>query len=227
LLNGNGFINNEYVSLFRERIEVEAERTKKLTKIQEDITNSKDGDIRLLLDNNAMTNELKSIDEYLSSQKELNEETKPLHKLLSLAHKRVVDLVQYGLQEKYIVPPIFSECALKILEDFYRQDIFDIDRILVNLNNYCFNLEHFYLYFYWTYINYQEKKDESNASIIAIINSNASLKQRIIDSINSDVLRRFKDEPISYFEGGGNCEWVTPFLYYFGLLLNKTVPDWL
>ncbi|GHU97500.1 hypothetical protein FACS189483_03650 [Spirochaetia bacterium] len=227
ILNNTAYINSEYNKLFKELILSNEAKEKYLAQLSKKIEDKKSHEIELMLDKEAMVNELIQIDDYLNNTAELNEETDRLFKLRSLKYNRIHDDLMYKLKDQYLIPPVFSRCAIGILDDYYGQNIFNIDEIIEDLTSFLFKQEHYYLYFYWVYIENKEKSKDFREIILNTIEGNIVIKQLIIDSINIYARQRFDDDPVTYFDGGKNSPWVTPFLYYFDLLYKESPLAWL
>ncbi|GHT55098.1 hypothetical protein FACS1894109_00980 [Spirochaetia bacterium] len=226
ILYNSGLVNSEYNRIYAKDILLRKNIDKRLAQYKTDIESAKSKEIELMLDNDVMANELRRIDEYLQKTTEIDGEKNLWHKLFSLHHKKLLDLITYDFNNQYINTPVFVECAMHILEDFYRDKITNIDEIIKRLKDYCFKPEHFYYYFYWQYIDKHNKQEEPNENIEKIINKNDVLMDRIIDSINVNVRRNFEDKKYPFFEGK-HSPWITPFLYFYNLSFNNISPDWL
>jgi hypothetical protein len=212
---------SEYNLLFAKKIYVQNERNKIMGLKKKKIEKSNKKDVSLILNNNEMVNELMKINNYLLNPGIFKKEKSGLRKLFSLRHKAILDLISYGDINE--IPPVFSEYAIKILEDFYRDDTFDIDIIIENLRKGLFSEECFYIYFYWIFIAENQKKSNS---IIINENTYPELTKKIISSLNDDASKRFINWSVEYFERV-NIQWLTPFFYYYQTLLKNTPPEWM
>jgi hypothetical protein len=196
-----------------------AQREKRVGLIKEKIKSVKENDIKLILDNEAMLNELKKIDNFLLGESAKENEETHFSKIYSLRHKNIIQRLSYD--DTCDIPPVFSECAIKMMEEFYRGNIFDIDVILKNLQNYSFKDENFYVYFYWTFVN-----NEDTIEVKRNINSCLILQQKILDSMNKDSSEKILNKPVAFFEQD-NHQWLTPFFYYYETLLDRAPPAWM
>lgn len=219
ILNNSELIASEYQAIFAEEIIKKAKREKNLELIKKEIEVVKSDDIKLILDNEAMLNELKKINNFLLN--DTPEEKKKTHfsKIYSLRHKNIIQRLSYD--DTYNMPPVFSECAIKIMEEFYRMDIFDIYIIEKDLQGYSFKDEFFYIYFYWTFISKEDNADaERNINLCPIV------RQKILSSMNKDTSEKFLTKPVKYFEQD-NHQWLIPFFYYYETLLDNAPPAWM
>jgi hypothetical protein len=224
ILNNSEFVINEYNTIFEKEIKKNVEKERLLENIEKQIKLVNKNDVMLMLDSNAMINELYKINDFLLSTTIIDSERKPIGKLFSLNHEAVKNIVKYSRNED-TVPPIFSKCAIKIMEDFYRSDIYDIDKIIKNLQDYSFKEDNFYIYFYWVYISNVQNKEK--IEIKSLVNTYPNLLNKILDSINIDAANKFINESLSYFEKYNNECWLIPFLYYYENLLNRVTPEWM
>jgi hypothetical protein len=191
ILNNYEFINNEYNILFEKEILRNIEKEKMLESVKKQIELVNNNDIILMLNSSSMIDELYKINEFLLNPKMFDKERKPIGKLFSLNHENVKNMITYSNTEDTI-PPIFSECAIKIMEDFYRSDIYDIDNIIKNLQEYSFKEDIFYIYFYWVFISKRENKDEID--IKDLVNTYPDLKQKILNSMDKDASNKIINE---------------------------------
>jgi len=224
ILNKSEFIINEYNRMFKEKIKEDLEKEKILKYIEEQIESVNQNDITLMLDYNEMINQLRKINEFLLSSGIIDRERKPIGKLFSLNHEAVKNIVKYSNIDN-TVPPIFSKCAIKIMEDFYRKDILDIDKIIKKLQENTFKENNFYIYFYWVYIANMQNKEKINIKFL--IDTYPNLLNKILDSLDIDASNKFINESLSFFENYNNKHWLIPFFYYYENILNSVPPEWL
>jgi hypothetical protein len=224
ILNNYEYIINEYNIIFEKEIKINIKKEKLLKSVNKQIEVVNKNDVMLMLDSNAMINELYKINEFILSSIIIDSERKPIGKLLSLNHETVKSIVTYSKIEDNI-PPIFSKCAMKIMEDFYRSNIFDIDKIINNLRGYSFKDNNFYIYFFWFYISNVKNNDE--IKIKSLIDAYPNLLNKILNSLNNDASKKFIDESLYYFENINNKNWLMPFFYFYENLLNKVLPEWM
>jgi hypothetical protein len=222
IINNSEFIVGEYYTLFKEEIVKKTEREKRLEFIKKEIEAVKNNDIRLMINQLEMIDELKNINNFLLDSTMMEKDETHFHKIHSLKHQNIIQRLSYD--DAFAVPPVFSECAIRIMEDFYRSDIFDIDAIIKNLQGYSFKDENFYIYFYWVFINKTNNLDE--VEIKRSVESFPVLKHKIIDSMNKDLSVKFLDKPVDFFERD-NYQWLTPFFYYYETLLGRVRPTWI
>ena len=223
ILNESDFIIKEYNIHFAEKIKKDIEKEKLLNELQIAIQLSNENEITLLLDNDAMIAELYKINDFLQSPKIIDRERTPIGKLFYLHHESLINIVSYNFVEDDI-PPIFSESALKIMEDFYRNNKNHIGDIINDLQEFCFKNDNFYIYFYWVYINKRVDKEKDN--VVNMILSNQTLYQKIIMSMDKDASIKF-NHSLEVFEKYDNSRWLIPFMYYYKNILNRKIPSWL
>jgi hypothetical protein len=174
-----------------------------------------------MLDQTAMLDELKKINNFLLNNTMMEGKTH-FHKMHSLKHQNIIRRLSYD--DAFDVPPVFSECAIRIMEDFYRNDISDIDVIMKNLRDYSFKDENFYIYFYWVLVN--KANDIDKIIIKNSVDSCPDLRKKILDSMNKDSSEKFLNRPVEFFEQD-NHQWLTPFFYYYEALFDNTAPAWM
>jgi hypothetical protein len=225
ILHDDVFITSEYNQIFEKYIFSQKSMEVHLAKFNDTVKDAKSKEIELMLDNDAMSDELKRIDKYLAETVEIDGDSILLHKLRSLHHNEILTRIKYNFNNKYIDTPIFVQCAINILENFYRSEVININKIINKLQNYCFKSKYFYSYFYWQYIYKQDWKDDIHAHNVKLINENDALKKKIIESINIDVRRNFEDTKYGFFDGR-HSRWITPFLYYYDVLLSNINLSW-
>jgi hypothetical protein len=219
IINNSEFIASEYHAIFEEEIIKNERREKNLELIKKEIEVVKGNDIKLILDHEAMLNELKKINDFLLNDTPKEREKTHFNKIYSLRHKNIIQKLSYD--DMCNMPPVFSECAIKIMEEFYRRNIFDINIIEKNLQGYSFKDENFYIYFYWTFVS-----KEDNVDVEKNINLCPDVRQKILSSLNEDASKKFLTKSVKYFEQD-NHQWLIPFLYYYGTLLDNTPPAWM
>jgi hypothetical protein len=219
ILNSSEIIIGEYNTLFEKEILKTTEKKKMLELKNIEIKESQENDLKLMMDQEAMITELKKINNFVLNQFLEDKEETTIGKLHSLNHESIIDMISY--RDNYCIPPIFSECAIKILEYFYRDETFDIDKIIKILQDYLFKEEKFYIYFYWIFIN--KTRDIENTYIK--YNTNPELTKKILGSMNNDASYKFINESLEFFEN--NNQWLTPFFYYYETLLNNNHPEWM
>jgi len=224
ILNKTEFINNEYNIIFEKEIIKNAEKEKLLENVDKQIESINKDDITLMLDSNAMIDELNKINDYLLHVEIIDNERTSIGKLLSLEHETIKSMIMYS-NIGDTIPPIFSECAIKIIECFYRRNIFDIDNIIKNLKDYSFKENNFYIYFYWAYIS--NIKDKDKKDIKSLVDTYPILSNKILNSLNEDTSNKFTNESLSFFENYDNKHWLIPFFYYYEELLSKIPPEWM
>jgi hypothetical protein len=224
ILNGSQFITKEYNLLFKKEIRENIERENKIELVKEKMELVEKNDISLMLNTNAMIDELCKINDFLEKQTfEDNEESKS-HKLYFLKHENIIRKISYE-DINYNIPPIFSENAIKIIKYFNKNDTFDIESIINDLKNYWFKDEYFYIYFYWVYVKKSDNIDNSEMRNEFIANSDVI--EKIRDNINKDVYDKFINNPLEHFEYYNSPNWLMPFLYYYETLLNNVPPQWM
>jgi len=221
ILHSNEFIINKYNLLFKEEIDKEAERDKRIEEIKKKIELVKSKDLLLMQDIDKMINEIKEINTYLLSSEISNSEETKITKLLSLYHESIINTIMCF--ENNSDTPIFSECAIKILENFYQDNILDVDIIAKRLRDCLLKKENFYSYFYYYFIKRSHSADNDN--IIEKMNEEKLLVSKIIESIDIDIKDKFLNKPIDFFEN--NYEWLIPFFFYYKTLLNNKRPVWM
>jgi hypothetical protein len=222
ILSNSEFITSEYNLLFAERINRETEANKIMEIKKKEMEESKKRDLTLMLNQNEMIDELVRINNYLLNKKVIENDKSKFHELYSLKHRNIINMISYG--DITDIPPTFYECAIKILEGFYRNDTFDIDIITKYLCDGLFKKEYFYMYFYWIFI--EENQKNGDAPIMIDEYSYPELIEMILNSLNKDVSEKFINEEIEYFERINN-KWLTPFFYYYQILLKNTPPEWM
>jgi hypothetical protein len=223
ILNSTDYINEEYSNIFQNEILKQTEIKKRLENAEIEIKLIEDNDIILMSNPEAMINELNRINDFLIHTEIFDEERTNIGKLFSLYHGRIKDIILYENEKK--TPPVFSECALKIMEDFYRNENYDIKLITKELYEYFFKKGNFYIYFYWFFINNEQRNKKID--FLNIIGTHNDLRKNILDSLNNDVFDKFSNNSIEYFEQYNNYRWLIPFFYYYDILLGNIPPDWL
>jgi hypothetical protein len=222
ILNNYEFVTSEYNKLFENEIIKNTKKEKMLEDVNNQIELINNNDIELMLDSEKMINELHRINDYLLSRKEIDSERSAIGKLLSIKHEGIKHIIKYD-NNKEIAPPVFSECAIKIMEGFYRNEILAIDKIITDLQNHSFKKEKFYTYFYWVFI----LKDKDEIDIKHFIDTYPDLKHNILNSLNKDASNYFINKSLDYFEKYHTSRWLTPFFYYYKTLLDCITPEWL
>ena len=223
ILKNHQLVINEYNNLFKKDILEKNEKDKKLENIKKEIELIRNNDIALMLDTKAMIDELCKINDFLSSSMMADTENECLDKLCLLKYESIKNTILYRTEKA--VPPVFSECAIKIIEDFYRNNIFDIEEITTRIKVYLSDEKNFYIYFYQTFIHNSQELD--NTDIKNKINNNPNLVQKILNSMNNDASDKFLNKPIEYFENSNNNMWLKAFFYYYEILLNNIPPKWM
>jgi hypothetical protein len=226
ILHDNNFIIKECNTLFEKEIKNNIDRKKKLEEIKKEMEFVKANDILLLQNPDEMINEIKKIHNFLLSPETMEEHGSKFGGLFSLYYESILNTLSYS--EKSINTPVFSECAIKLIEDFYRDDVFDINIITERLQDYLSKKENFYRYFYYYFIKKSRKTDNNdidNIEIIEDIKQNKCLIDKIIESINIDIRDKFINKPIKFFEN--NINWLNPFIFYYRTLLNNIRPEWI
>jgi hypothetical protein len=221
ILNKAEYTIREYNTLFKEEIQKETEREKKLEKIKKEMETVKNNDISLILNQDAMIIELHRINAFLISQPKEEKYKTDYGKIYELKHESILRMFPYDYPN--CEAPIFSESAIGIMEDFYRDNIINIDIIIKELKEGLFKDEFFYLYFYWFYIRKTQNIDNSD---LQKVTANPDLVQKIIESMNNDVYEKFAKKPQEYFEYN-HYQWLIPFFYYYENLLNNVPPAWM
>jgi hypothetical protein len=224
VLNNSEFVKKEYNTLFEKEIKKNAEKERLLENVNKQIESVNKNDIMLMLDTNEMIAQLYKINEYLQSSKIIDKKRKPIGNIYSLYHETIKNLITNDRNED-TVPPIFSMCAIKIMEDHYRNGIINIDEIVERLQKYSFKENNFYIYFYWVYIS--NEKNKNKKEIKSLINTFPNLKYKILDSLNKDASNKFKNKSLFFFENSKNKDWLIPFFYYYENLLNNIPPEWM
>ena len=222
ILNNIEFVINEYNILFKDEILKMNKKKEKLDKIKIEMEIVSNNDLILIQDNNKMINELCKINNYLVNQNKNNDKKTKIHKIYELRHEAIKRIILYDNIDCEI--PIFSECAIKIMFEFYRKNTTDIDAIIEELNKYIFDSKHFYIYFYWYYI--EKTQNDDNKDIENITITDTCLINKIIDSMNEDLYELFTNKPQTYFEYP-IYQWFVPFIYYCEKFLNKSLPTWM
>jgi len=214
ILKDNPRLKSESNVLFPHEIE----KTKYIETVKKEIESVKNNDFVLIQYTDMMTDELKKINDFMSKGGNIDNNKISLYHLY---HDNIVRTISY-IDEHYELP-IFSECAIGIMEDFYKCNICDIEIIIKQLSSKYFREENFYLYLYWAFLNISDNKE--SIDIKNKIKADTSLTRRIIDSMNKDVSKKF-DKPIEDFNNGDK-EWLTPFFYYYEILLDNKAPNWM
>jgi len=223
ILNNNEFIISEYNLLFKDEIEKKAEKDKKIEEIKTEIEIVNKNDLLLIQNKDRIINEIRKINDFLHTPEMINEHGSKFGGLFSLFHKSILDTLSYSEKSNNII--IFSECAVEMLESFYREDIFEIDIIIMRLQEYLQKKENFYRYFYFFFI--KKTKDIDTADMINIIENlkkDKDLINKIIESLNIDMQDKLINNPIENFEGSN---YFVPFLFYYQTLLNNIRPSWM
>ena len=221
ILNKAEYAIREYNTLYKEEIQKETEREKKLEKIKKEMETVRNNDISLMLNQDAMIIELHRINAFLVSQPKEEKNKTNYGKIYELKHESILRMFSYDYPK--CEAPIFSESAIGIMEDFYRDNIINIDLIIKELKESLFKDEFFYIYFYWFYIRKIQNTDNSD---IQKVTTNTDLVQKIIESMNKDAYEKFAKKPQEYFEYN-HYLWLIPFFYYYENLLNNIPPAWM
>ncbi|MCL2183063.1 MAG: hypothetical protein FWB85_06310 [Chitinispirillia bacterium] len=216
IINNSEIVIKEYRILFKKEFSKETERKDQLKQIKESIELIKKNELTLMSNHEIMIEQLKKINAFISTYTVSNKDETSFGKLCFLNHQCIINEVSFG--DISNIPPIFSEYAIEIMKGFYRDDIFDIDIIIAKLQDYWFKEENFYIYFYWCFI---DKLGNQNDGIIY----DGDIKQKILNSIDIGVSKIFLNNSIEKFNFSDH--WLTPFLYYYDMLLKKTPPRWM
>lgn len=220
-------IKNEYQTLFAELIEAEKRHNEQKIKIKDDIDKMLNNELHLMFDNDVLLEELSKAVDYLNNPDNLSENNTFIGKLRSLETEHIINRLEYYLGDEYKSPPIFSKTALFIIECFIGADYAgnDIDKIKVLMYGKGWQSEPFYIYFYWIYIN--QLTGDLRQQLFDQINENEELKLKILDSMNNDIPKRFKNKEFNDFDGMKSVHWVTPFFYIIKYVMNNTIPEYI
>lgn len=224
ILKRNEVIINEYNKIFENEILKENEKKKNIENKKNEIQLKNNNDISLILNQNELIEELTKINSYIDDYEIGRKERTKLGKLISLYHSNIIDTITYEFER--IVPPVFSECAINIFENFYRSEIYEFNEIIKILKEFYFQENKFYIYFYWFYIKRHRKEQNSNEEAKDVLIPD-DIKRKIIYSINNDVSEIFKNETIEYFEKYNQNKWLIPFFYFYDKVLENTMLEWM
>jgi hypothetical protein len=224
ILHNNEFIINEYNLFFKEEIEKKRNIDKKIEEIKKEIESVNKNDLLLIQDKDNIINEIRKINDFLHTPEMINEHGSKFDGLYLLYHKSILHTLMYSVKSVKI--PIFSECAIRILEDFYRENMLEIDIITKRLQEYLSKKENFYSFFYYCYIKKLRNIDATEMiKIIENLKEDKNLINKIIESLDMDIKDKFINKPIEYFEY--TYDWLIPFFFYYKTLLNNTLPVWM
>jgi hypothetical protein len=221
-------IEKKYQSLFKDRIKAEEKIQKKKLQINIQIEFMKNKEVELLLSNDLMVTEIKNITTYLKENKDFDpEEKSKIRRLRSLWVQIITSEIEYSDKNEHIVPPIFSQTAISIIDAYYQNNIFDVEKIIKSLNLNYFLPEYFYFYFYQFYITGRDTEKMTKDDIIFFLNNNQEIKEKIILSMQVHVKQQLDSKDAWCFSNYNQKLWIIPFLYYFDSIFNKEMPAWL
>ena len=225
ILNNLKFSKDEYNTIFRDEILKKEKREKKIEAIKNEIELVNNNDFALMLDNKKMIGELVKIHDFISCSTLLDDTETNLHKIYNLNHSDIINSTLY--QNIELNMPIFSECAIKIMADYYKLNIHDINSIIEHLQHNIFKHEYFYIYFFLCWISIKKNQKADDKKIVESIKFNTLIMKKINDSINIDIQNKFINISIKDFQYINRDCWLVPFLYYYEHLLDKTLPRWM
>jgi len=219
----NGYCKTEYSALFPAQIK---KRKHQLAKIQEIKKNKEEmlkHEIDVITDKNKLFSAINEIFEYLDSPNNVLEEDSERMNLIYLEVQNLEERLQYDYEDKIKVPPIFSEFALKILVDFSFNDEKKVNREKLNstLGSWFVNENHFWRYFFRWYVHLYKKEQTDK-----FLEANDAIVERIKDSMKKEISELINTHDISYYDDGGNRNWVVPFVYFVSKFYNNRLPYW-
>jgi hypothetical protein len=228
ILNKNIIIQNEYNTLFADRIAAEKTHNEKREAVKRLIDDMFDRETLLISDTSLLEEEVKKAIIYLNDDANFEEFHPFIGKIRTLSKDHILHNLEYFYGQEYKVPPIFSKTALFIIEKYigsgYSENTVDNSAIMLYLQKW--QKQSFYIYFYWFLID-QYRGSDNSKQIATLFATYPKIKQRILDSIDEDASIQFASLPLCNFDGTNGTFWIAPFLYFLKYLMNGSIPEWL
>ncbi|MCL2179673.1 MAG: hypothetical protein FWB83_00960 [Treponema sp.] len=226
ILHDNDKIKNDYQYLFADHIEAKKKHNEQKIKTKEKIDKMQNNEINLVLDNDAILEELSKAVDYLNNPDNLNENKTFIGKVRSLESEHILNCLEYNFGNEYKSPPIFSKTVLFIIEYFiganYLENTINKTEILKYVKKW--QAEPFYIFFYWIYI--KQYAGDLLKQVFNQINKKEELKIILLDSMKNEIPEKFKNKKINDFDGMKSTHWLSPFLYYIKYLMDNKIPEY-
>lgn len=183
ILHNNDKIKDDYQYLFAVHIEAEKKHNEQKIKTKDDIDKMLNNELYLMLDNDALLEELAKTIDYLNNHDNLNENKTFIGKVRSLESEHILNCLEYNFENEYKSPPIFSKTALFLIEfsigTNYLENTINKTEILEYAKKW--QAEPFYIFFYWIYI--KQYAGDLLKQVFNQINEKEELKIKILDIV--------------------------------------------
>lgn len=211
----------EYLELFADRVEVEKKLKERLDAFNAEKIPVQEKEFDVITNkDNAFVNEVEHIFEYIDKHPDFSESKDILGKLYDLQLDRIEQNLKFDHNGEYVKPDIFSPFAIDFLIHNNEDDLKSNHEIIEIINDWFADEKYFWRYFFWIYICYRKAEE-----VDKFLNKYPWLTDRIKESIQLELSHCLEDD-ISMYDGGQNCFWVVPFVYYLERLYDNKLPDW-
>jgi hypothetical protein len=225
MLSKKTIIQNEYNTLFADRIAAEKTHNEKRDTVKRLITEMLDRETLVFIDNSLLAKEVEKAIIYLNKDTNFEESYSFIGKIRVLSKDHILNNLEYFYGQDCKVPPVFSKTALFIIEkcivNGYTENAVSISTAMSYLHEW--QKQPFYIYFYWFFID-QHRGSDSNKRMAALFDTCPEIKRRILDSIDKDASIKFASLSIQSIDEMNDVFWIAPFLYFLKHLLNGNIP---
>lgn len=210
------FACSEYNSLFSEQIQKKEKHNNILSQFAIEKEKMFENEFYVITSKKKLREEVRKIIDYLGNKNLFSEN------LFQLKTSSIQDRIKYDYDEKYSIPPVFSDFAIHYLSIFTGDNgSLDTDRTFQDIDG-CFSDEKiFWRYFFWRYIDYYGEKETCE-----LLKLHPELTEKIKESMQQDVASLIEKENIDSYDGARNKPWVEPFIYYVIKLYSNKLPEW-
>ena len=209
-----------YAREFPEAYHREEAYKKRLKDCNSRISKMREKEVEYILSPDKILVEIDRIFEYLYSPDESFAEDSERMRLYSLTPQSIETACCFN--KEFDVPEIFSEFVLNILYDasFNEEKKVDRDMIKENIRSWGDLSEGFWRFFFWYFVRKHQIEE-----VKVFLNAHPEVKEKIRETMLSELPNILDSQNISFFDGGGNKYQIIPFVYYLENIFEKDILD--
>ncbi len=205
----------EYQLLFPDQAKEYKELEKRLNSFYEYRDRIVEQEIDVITNkDNRFRNEVNRILEYIDKHPDFSENKDISGKLLDLRISHIESKLKHDYKKEYEYE-IFSPFVIDL---FIHQNNYNLQLNHQNIYDWFSDEKCFWRDLFWAY----SKLEGFNE----FLNKNPDLIDRIKKSMQEEVLCFLDENNVAMYDGGQNCFWVVPFVYYLERLYDNKLPDW-
>lgn len=209
---------------FSNEIKQETGRQKNIEKIIDSTEIMLKNEVQLIQSKSLLLAEIDKINSFISAQKNSDEESNR-HNIYELSVDCIKNSIKFDYGNSYIIPPVFSDFVIKLMEYYYRNDDYlaAIAKAKECIEYYFSEECLFWEFFFWHYISeYSEEK------VFDLLSNNHSLKSKLLNCMEDYVKEKINTLTLENVDNHSDVlrRWLTPFILSLKYFYDGRIPLW-